>query len=39
MIIGVVSGDNMAILKKQLLDIWSLYRKCLDKKVFLLGKQ
>jgi len=39
MIIGVVSDQNMSSLKKQLLNIWAIYRTCLDKPTFNLGKQ
>ena len=39
MIIGVVSDQNMSSLKKQLLNIWAIYRECLDKPIFNLGKQ
>lgn len=39
MMIGVVSSDNMAKLKKQVIDIWNIYRKHLDKQKFNLGKQ
>jgi len=38
-IIGVLSGENMASLKKELLRIWELYRKELGKEKFNLGKQ
>jgi urease accessory protein len=39
MIIGVLSHSNMADLKRQLLFIWTLYRKSLNKNEFHLGKQ
>jgi len=39
MLIGVVSDSNMSSLKKQLLNIWKIYRVSLDKKEFNLGKQ
>jgi urease accessory protein len=39
MMIGVISGDNMAKLKKQVLEIWDIYRKYLNKQKFNLGKQ
>jgi urease accessory protein len=39
MMICVVSGANMAELKKQVLDIWNIYRKHLNKQKFNLGKQ
>lgn len=39
MLIGAVSDSNMSNLKKQLLYIWKIYRICLDKKEFNLGKQ
>lgn len=39
MIIGVVSQNNMAKLKKQLNKIWDLYREFLGKNHFNLGKQ
>jgi len=39
MVIGVISSDNMASLKKIVLNIWSLYRKDFGKKEFNLGKQ
>ena len=39
MLIGVISSNNMATLKKTVLNIWALYRKNLEKKEFNLGKQ
>jgi len=39
MIIGAVSANNMSKLKKEVLFIWTLYRKNLEKKEFNLGKQ
>jgi len=39
MIIGVISSNNMASLKKSVLNIWKLYREFFDKKEFNLGKQ
>ena len=39
MIIGVISATNMSTLKKEVLSIWTLYRKNLNKEEFNLGKQ
>ncbi|HFU77276.1 MAG TPA: urease accessory protein UreD [Epsilonproteobacteria bacterium] len=39
MLIGVVSDSTMSNLKKQLLNIWKIYRIYLNKKEFNLGKQ
>jgi urease accessory protein len=39
MLVGVVSGDNMAVLKRNVLDIWDSYREFLNKNKFNLGKQ
>lgn len=39
MIIGVISGENMFKLKKQVKNVWNLYRQNLCKKEFNLGKQ
>ena len=39
MILGVLSGNNMGNLKSKILDIWKIYRKNIDKKEFILGKQ
>jgi len=39
MIIGVISANNMSKLKKEVLFMWTLYRKNLEKKEFNLGKQ
>jgi len=39
LIIGVISANNMSILKKKVLSIWTTYRAHLDKKEFNLGKQ
>jgi urease accessory protein len=39
MLIGVLSDIKMSSLKKQLLFIWTLYRKSLNKRYFSLGKQ
>lgn len=39
MIIGVISSNNMSSLKKNVLNIWTLYRKFFEKKEFNLGKQ
>lgn len=39
MLIGVVSDVNMSSLKKQISNIWKIYRMSLNKKEFNLGKQ
>lgn len=39
MIIGSISSDNMIIVKKKQKELWSLYRKELEKREFNLGKQ
>ena len=39
MVIGVLSASNMSHVKKQLLKIWAIYRECLNKSRFDLGKQ
>jgi len=39
MLISVVSDMNMSSLKKQILNIWKIYRICIDKQEFNLGKQ
>ena len=39
MIIGVISATNMSKLKNEVLVIWALYRRNLNKKEFNLGKQ
>ena len=39
MVIGVLSDTNMSKLKKKMSEIWKIYRECLDKKEFNLGKQ
>lgn len=38
-IIGVLSSDNMAVLKQKVLKVWDIYRKVLEKKSFSMGKQ
>jgi urease accessory protein len=38
-IIGVLSGDNMAVLKQKVLKVWDTYRNNLQKKSFNMGKQ
>jgi len=39
MLIGVLSGTNMGILKKNIMEVWKIYRTLLDKNSFDLGKQ
>ncbi|WP_072679697.1 urease accessory protein UreD [Arcobacter sp. LA11] len=39
MIIGSISSENMITIKKKQKELWSLYRKELEKKEFNLGKQ
>ena len=39
MIIGVLSSDNMAVLKKKVSKVWDIYRKNLEKNSFNMGKQ
>jgi|GEM_PF-1243480 len=39
MIIGVLSSDNMAVLKAKVLKVWDIYRSVLGKKSFSMGKQ
>jgi len=39
MIVGVLSDTNMSKLKKKINEIWTIYRKSLNKKEFNLGKQ
>ena len=39
LIIGVLSADNMAILKNNVLDVWNIYRATLGKNKFNMGKQ
>lgn len=39
MLIGVISGENMAHMKRDIAQVWKLYRESLDKKEFNLGKQ
>lgn len=39
MLIGVLSGTNMGILKKHIMEVWKIYRLLLDKNSFDLGKQ
>ncbi len=39
MILGVLSGNNMGDLKAKIMNIWTLYRKSMNKKEFILGKQ
>ncbi|WP_458700310.1 urease accessory protein UreD [Sulfurospirillum sp. 1307] len=39
MIIGVISSESMAQMKRETEKIWQLYRKSLEKKAFNLGKQ
>jgi len=39
MILGVISSDNMFDLKAKMYQIWELYRKNINKKRFILGKQ
>jgi len=39
LIIGVLSADNMAILKNKVLDVWNIYRSTLGKNKFNMGKQ
>jgi len=39
LIIGVLSSDNMAILKEKVSNIWDIYRNTLQKNKFNMGKQ
>jgi len=39
LIIGVLSSENMAILKDKVLKVWDIYRKNLEKNSFNMGKQ
>ena len=39
LIIGVLSSDNMSILKDKVLKVWDIYRKNLEKNSFNMGKQ
>lgn len=39
LILGVISSDNMFDLKEKISNIWELYRKNINKKRFILGKQ
>lgn len=39
LLIGVLSANNMAVLKSKALKVWSIYRKALEKKEFNMGKQ
>lgn len=39
LIIGVLSSDNMSVLKKKVSKVWDIYRKNLEKNSFNMGKQ